>query len=98
MLLVHAFHAAAVAAWHCRCFLLFRQLGDQGFGGQHQGRNRSGILQRGAHDLGRIEHARLDQIFVLTGQSVVAEVIVLGVVDAAQNDCAFFAGVLGDLA
>src|SRR6185437_11739122 len=70
---------------------------DQGFGGQHQGRDRSGILQRGAHDLCGIEHAGLDQIFVLAGQGVVAEVVVLGVVDFAENDCAFFAGVFGDL-
>jgi hypothetical protein len=36
--LVHAFHAAAVAATR-RSFLLFRQFGDQRFSGEHQGRD-----------------------------------------------------------
>ncbi len=85
----------SAAGWSS--LFLFRDLRHQRFGGQHQGRDRAGVLQCGAHDLGRIEHARLDQVFVLAGQGVVAEVVVLRVVDLAQNDCAFFAGVLGDL-
>src|SRR5271166_2175518 len=77
-------------------FLLFRNLRDQGFGRQHQRRDGAGILQGGAHDLGRVEHAGLDQILVLVGEGVVAEVDLLGVEHLAQNDSAFFAGVLGD--
>src|SRR5580704_15783023 len=84
-------------AAHRSTLLLLWNFGNQGFGGQHQRRNRSGILQRGPHNFRRIEHARLDQIFVLTGQGVVAVVVVLRVVDFAQDDGAFFAGVLGDL-
>src|SRR5579871_110302 len=79
-------------------FLLFRNLRHQGFRGQHQGCDRAGVGQCGAHHLRGIEHARLDQVFVFVGQCVVAEVDVLRVVDLAQNHCTFFAGVLGDLA
>src|SRR6185369_8515349 len=97
-LLVHPFHTAtAVAAAGWSSLFLFRDLRYQGFGGQHQGRDRAGVLQCGAHYLGRIEHARFDQVFVFAGKGVVAEVVVLRVVDLAQNNCAFFAGVLGDL-
>src|SRR5439155_9637405 len=64
----------------------------------HQRRDRAGILQGNAHDLGRVEHARLDEVFVIAGQGVVAEVVVLRLVDLSQHDGAFFAGVLGDLA
>src|ERR1700736_311891 len=95
--LVHSFHAAAVPAASWSSLLLFRDLRHQRFGGQHQGRDRTGVLQCRAHHFGRIDHARLDQIFVLAGQGVVAEVVVLGIVHFAQNNCAFFARVLGDL-
>src|SRR5207253_9924668 len=85
-----------MAAGKGSALLLFRNVGDEGFGSQHQRRNRAGIGQGCAHDLGWIEHAGLYQVFVLAGQRVVAEVIVLRVVDLAQDDGAFFAGVLGD--
>src|ERR1700736_1221312 len=97
LLLVHAFHTAAVSAAGWSSLFLFRDLRYQGFGGQHQRRDRAGILQCGAHHFGRIEHARLDQIFIIAGQGVVAEVVVLGIVHLAQDNCAFLAGVLGDL-
>src|SRR5580692_9499319 len=87
-----------MSAAHRSTLLLLWNFGDQGFRGQHQRRNRSGILQRGPHNLRRIEHARFDQIFVLAGQGVVAVVVILRVVDFAQDDGAFFAGILGDLA
>ena len=79
-------------------FLLFRNLGNQGFGGEHQAGDRPCVLQRRAHNLGGIEHAGLDQVFVLAGQGIEAVVVVLGIVDLAQNNCTFFAGVFGDLA
>src|SRR6185437_633478 len=96
--LVHAFHAAAVAAWHWSALLLFRDLRDDGFGGEHQRGDRTGVLQRGADDLCGIEHAGLYQVLVLAAEGVVAEVGVLRVEHFAQNNCALFAGVLGDLA
>jgi hypothetical protein len=36
VLVAHVTHAAAVSARHCWSFLLFRQLRNEGFGGQHQ--------------------------------------------------------------
>src|SRR5271157_1074114 len=77
---------------------LFSNVSDEGFGGQHQSRDGAGVGESRAHDLRRIEHARLDQVFVVAGQRVVAEVVVLRVVNLSQHDGAFFAGVLGDLA
>src|SRR5579862_8969724 len=95
--LVHVAHATAtVSAARHRSFLLFRNLRDQGFGGQHQAGDGAGILQGGAHDLCRIEHASLDQILVLVGEGVEAVVVLLRIEHLAQNHCAFFAGVLGD--
>ena len=35
-----------------RTLLFFRDVCDEGFGGQHQRSNRAGICQCGAHDLG----------------------------------------------
>src|SRR5262252_6414358 len=70
LLLVHVSHAATVSTGR-RSFLLFRNLRDQGFGGEHQGRDRASILQRGAYDLRRVEHTGLDQIFVVAGLRVV---------------------------
>src|ERR1039458_1901822 len=48
--------------------------------------------------LGRIKNASLHQVLELIGLRVVAEVVLLRVADAAQNDGAFFAGVADDLA
>ena len=40
-----------------RFFFLFRLLGYQGVGGQQEGGDASGIAERGAHDLGRVDDA-----------------------------------------
>src|SRR5258708_2197844 len=96
--LVHAFHtAAAVSTAAHWSFLLLWISGTEGFGGQNQRGNRAGVGERGAHSLRRIEHARLDQVFVLAGQSVEAVVWILRVLYFAQNNGAFFAGVASDL-
>src|SRR5580698_3971900 len=94
--LVHVSHAAAAVSTRGWSFLLFRNLGHQGFGGQHQAGDRPGILQGSAHNLRGIEHAGLNQVFVLVGERVVAEVGFLRVQYFAQNHSAFFAGILGD--
>ena len=39
--------------------LVLRQLAHRRFGGDEQARDRSRILERGADDLGRIDHAGL---------------------------------------
>src|SRR5271157_4150445 len=94
--LVHPSHAAA-AVRHCRFLLLFRKLGYQGFGGEHQGRDGTCVLQRGARDLGGIDDAGLDQVLELVGLRVVAEVGFLRLLDTTDNDGALFAGVANDL-
>src|SRR6266852_976385 len=96
--LVHVSHAAAVTATHRSALLLFRDFRNECFGGEHERSDGAGVGQSGAHDLGGIEHACLDEVFVVASQSVVAVVIVLGVVDLAEDNRTFFAGVLGDLA
>src|ERR1035437_7883118 len=95
--LVHSAHAAA-AVWHCWFLLLFRNVANQGFGGKHQGRDRTGILQSNAGDLGRVDDTGLDHVGELTGLSVIAEGLVLVIADLADDDRALFAGVGDDLA
>src|SRR5690606_35557831 len=71
----HATHAAhATHVGHAGSGLLFRDLGDSGFSGQQQAGNGCSVLQSGASDLGGIQNALLNQIAVLAGGSVVAEV------------------------
>src|SRR4051812_3846719 len=91
-------HAAAVSAAHRSFLTLFWNVGDQGFGGEHQRRDGAGVLKGGAGDLGGINDAGFHQVSELIGLSVVAEGVVLGVADAAHNDGAFFAGIAHDLA
>src|SRR5882762_8233991 len=66
----HVGHAVAVAA----ALLLFHQLRDHRVGGEHQAGYGRGVLQRGASDLGRVDHAHLHQIAELLGLRVEAEV------------------------
>src|SRR5215469_4869327 len=95
LFLIHVAHATAVSRSR-GSFLLFRNLRDQGFGGQHQAGDRASILQSGAHDLRRIEHSRLDQVLVLAAEGVESEVLILRFEHLAQHYSAFFAGVLSD--
>ena len=85
--LVHAVHTAAtvVMAAAC-CFLLLRDLGDHGLSGEHETCDRRGVLESGAGDLGGVDDAGLDQVFVSARRGVVAEVRVLGLVDLADDD------------
>ena len=50
----------------------FRDLGDEGFGGEEQAGDRRGVLQRAACHLGRVDHAGFDEVFVFAGGDVVA--------------------------
>ena len=65
-------HAAHAARWHWRSFFLFRNLGDECFGGEQQARDRRGVLQRAARDLGRIDDTGFHQVGVFAGGDVVA--------------------------
>ena len=86
--LVHAAHAAAAghtAAGARALLLVFLDVRHQSFGGEHQAGDRSGVLQSEASDLGRVDHACLDQVAVLARIRVEAEVVVLRFADAADN-------------
>src|SRR6185369_10250373 len=50
ILVVHVTHAAAMTAGHRSFLLLFRDFGDEAFGGEEQTSDRSRVLQRGAGD------------------------------------------------
>src|SRR5271154_5820058 len=98
--LVHAAHAAGAwgaAAVSCAGFLGFLNVGHQSFGGEHEARDGSGVLQSETSYLGRVNHACLDQVAVFAGVRVVAKVLVLGLADFAQNDGTFVAGIVDDL-
>src|SRR3984893_5478872 len=56
---VHPAHAAALG--ERRSFLL-RMFGDRRLGDDDQTRDRRGVLERRAHDLGRIDNAKRDEI------------------------------------
>src|SRR6185312_11134780 len=73
-------------------------LGDQGLGGDQERSDRSRILQRRAHHLGRIDDAGLDQVLIFAGGRVVAPGIVSLLQELADHDRAVIARVLGDLA
>src|SRR5712692_8608801 len=99
--LVHAAHAArasGTAAGRCALLVVFLEFGDERFGGEHQARDGSCILQRQAGDLGRVDDAHLDHVSILTGVRVEAVVFVLRLADFADDHRAFGSGVECDLA
>src|SRR5215470_13326066 len=68
---VHTTHAAARR--HCGAgSRLLRQLGDHGLGGDQKRRNRSCVLDRHTHDLGRVDDALGDQVAVVAALRVEA--------------------------
>ena len=74
--------------------VVFLDVGDQSFGGEHQAGDGRGVLQSEASDLGWVDYARLDHVAELSGVRVEAEVIVLGFANAADDHSAFVAGVV----
>src|SRR5712672_2208436 len=100
--LVHAAHAAArttrAAASRRTLLFVFLEFSNEGFGGEHQARDGSCVLQRQASDLGWIDDAHLDHVAIVASVRVVAEVFVLGLADLADHDGAFCSGVLRNLA
>src|SRR3546814_9620903 len=61
----HAAHAAHVRSAAVAVLLLLGRVGDHGLGRDQQARDRRGILQRRAHDLGRVDDAGLEHVHVL---------------------------------
>ena len=54
--------------------LVLRLLGDQRLGGEHEARDRRGVLQGRADDLDGVDDASGDEVFVLAGRGVETEV------------------------
>src|SRR5438270_2763541 len=79
-------------------FSSFLELGNECFGGEHQARNGSCVLQRQAGDFGRVDDAHSHHIAVFTGLRVEAEVLFLRFADLADHHRAFGTGVVGNLA
>ena len=77
--------------------LVFHDVSHSRLGGNEQTCNRSGILQRRADHLGRIDHASRDEVFVNLGLGVEAKILIIAVDQLARNDCTIMAGILSDL-
>ena len=90
----HATHAVVAVVVAAGLFFL-RDLGDQAVAGQQDGGDRSGVLQRGAVDLGGGDDAALDEVGVLELECVKA-IAALGGGDLGDDDGAVLAGVVGD--
>src|ERR1700733_3040706 len=94
---VHPAHAATAAAHRHRGGFLLRLVADHRFGGDEEAGHGGGVLQRGAHDLGRVDDAGLDHVDILFRLGVEAKGLRLVVADPADDDRAFVARVFGDL-
>src|SRR5688500_4164847 len=68
----HAAHAAAHAA-HSAFGLVVLDVGDHGFGGEHQAGDRSCVLQGSSRYLRGVDDTGCDEVFVLLGRGVEAE-------------------------
>ena len=75
-----------------RLLFLLRNFGDQGFGRQHQRRNRRRILQRRTGHLLRIDDTGLDEVFVFARGDIVA-IVALAALHLLNNQRAVHAGV-----
>ena len=78
--------------------LLLRLLRDHRLRGHQQAGDRSGVLQRRSHDLGRVNDAGLYQVLELAGLRVKAPVVLVSVEDLAGDYRTILAGILGNLA
>src|SRR5690606_922382 len=88
-------HAAA-GHGRGRGFLL-GLFGNHCFGGDEQAGDRGSILQRGAHDLGRVDHALLEHVTELVGLGIPAIGEVALLTQLADDDRPFLARILCNL-
>src|SRR3990167_9552138 len=93
----HSTHTAHATHSTAGRRLLFRHLGNHGFGRDHEGGDGRRVLQRDARHLGRIEDAHLDHVAVLTGRGVVAVVGVLALHDLVIYHGALDTGIFHNL-
>ena len=76
-------------------FVFLGGFGDEGVAGEQQRGDAGGVLQGGAGDLGGVDDAGFDQVFVLVGRGVVA-FVAFAFGDVFGDDAAVLAGVVGD--
>src|SRR5262245_2551818 len=74
------------------------ELGDRRLGGDDQPCDRCGILQCGAHDLGRVDDPERNEVAIFVGLSIKAIAILIGFDELADHHTAVAAGVIDDLA
>ena len=86
----HSTHAAHVG--HAAAAFFLGDVGDHGFGGEHEAGDRGCVLESGAGDLGGVDNTRLDEVLVLPGRGVEA-VGVFALGNLADDDRAFLTGV-----
>src|SRR5213594_1206050 len=91
---VHPAHATA--AGHRGHLLLLLLLHHDALGGEEQSRDGRGVLQRRAGDFGGVDDAGRDQILVLVGLGVVAEVELGRLLHLPDDDRPLGTGVLND--
>src|SRR5689334_3369093 len=94
---IHVAHAAHAATGHRGRLVVLRQLGHHGVGGEDERRDGSGVLQRVARDLGRVQHAHRHHVAVLARLGVVAEVA-LALDHLGDDHARLVTRVAGDLA
>src|SRR5262249_24843310 len=94
---IHVAAGAGAAGRAAPSLFLLRLLGDERLGGEHEARDRRGVLEGGADDLARVDDAGLDEILILEARGIEAEAGVAGL-DPLEDDRALDARVLGDLA
>src|SRR3546814_5075528 len=73
------------------------KLGHERLGSDEQRGDRAGVLEGGTHDLGRIDDARLHQVFIFAGGGVEAPVVVAAFQKLAHDEGAVLARIVGDL-
>src|SRR6266568_2385340 len=93
-LVVHPVHAAA---GRLRRLALLRLVGDHRLGGDKKARHRRRALQRQAHDLGRVDDARLDHVDIGAALRVIAVIGVALFQELADDNRAVGASILENL-
>src|SRR3546814_15958711 len=73
------------------------KLGHERLGSDEKRGDRGGVLEGGTHDLGRIDDARLHQVFIFAGGGVEAPVVVAAFQKLAHDEGAVLARIVGDL-
>ena len=99
VLIIHTTHATHATARHSRGPTVFlRPFGDHGFCGDQKTGDRCCILQGRPNNLGRVNNALGDEVYILAVLGVKAVGVLILLEDLADDDGTVLAGVDGDLA